>query len=140
MQHQGLLLLLLAVLSAVGLGTMLSAFPSDLPIAAQIAWGLFLMFVPLGLGSGIWMRWPWTAMACVVYGTIGLALDLATMISILGGKEGADTMLTFSGISGTLNLLLVVFGGRAFWSALQGLWPPGSRPPNPPSPSSSSAA
>jgi hypothetical protein len=98
------------------------------------------MILPLALGSAVWMGWTWAAMACVVYGTIGLALDLATVISILGGKGETVTMLALSGISGTLNLLLVVFGGRAFWNALQGLRPPGSRPPNPPSPSSSSAA
>jgi len=140
MHHQGPLLFLLAALSAVGLATILGAFSPDLPTAAQIGWGLFLMILPLALGSAVWIGWTWAAMACVVYGTIGLALDLATVISILGGKGETVTMLALSGISGTLNLLLVVFGGRAFWNALQGLRPPGSRPPNPPSPSSSSAA
>ena len=42
-------------------------------------------------------------MACVIYGTIGLALDLATVTSILGGHGGTDKMLALSGISGIVN-------------------------------------
>jgi hypothetical protein len=85
------------------------------------------------------MGWAWAAMACVVYGTIGLALDLATVTSILSERGGTGTLLALSGLSGLFNLLLIVFGGRAFVRALQGPTPPGSRPPNPPSPFSSSA-
>ena len=98
------------------------------------------MFLPLCLAGALWREWTWAGMACVVYGTIGLALDLATVISILGGKGETDRMLALSAISGALNLSLIVFGGRAFWNALQGVRPPGSHPPNPPSPSSSSAS
>lgn len=140
MQHQALLLLLLAALSIVGLTTILGAFSPELSTAAQIGWGLFLLFLPLFLASALWREWTWAAMACVVYGTIGLALDLATVISILGGKGGTNRMLVLSALSGCLNFLLIVFGGRSFWNALQGVRPRGSHPPNPPSPSSSSAS
>lgn len=85
------------------------------------------------------MEWTWAAMASVCYGTIGLALDIATMAAILAGEERSEHMLALSTISGIGNFLLIVFGGRAFWSALQEAQPPRSRPPNPPSPASSSA-
>ena len=65
------------------------------------------------------MGWAWAAMACVVYGTIGLALDLATVVSILGGQEGPDLTLALSVVSGGGNFTLIVFGGRAFWTVLQ---------------------
>lgn len=133
------MLFLLVALSAVGLGTVHEALSPDLTAAGRITWGIFLVLLPLALGSAVWIGWTWAAMACVVYGTIGLALDLATVTSILGGKGGTNALLLLSAISGTLNLLSIVFGGRAFWSCLQGPPPPGSRPPNPPSPSSSSA-
>jgi hypothetical protein len=140
MQHRGTLLLLLFVLSAIGLATVQLALSPDLSPTARFLWLCALVALPLALGSGVWMGWTWTPMACVIYGTIGLALDLATVTSILGGYGGTGKMLALSGISGIVNFSLIVFGGRAFWSCLQGPPPPGSRPPNPPSPVSSSAS
>jgi hypothetical protein len=139
MQHKGTLLLLLAALSAIGLATVQIALSPDLSPAARWLWLCVLVILPLALGSVVWMGWTWTAMACVIYGTIGLALDLATVTSILGGHGGTDKILALSGISGIVNFSLIVFGGRAFWSCLQEQPPPGSHPPNPPSPVSSSA-
>lgn len=138
MQHRGTLLVLLAILSLVGLTTIEFAFPHESLQETRLAWIVILVFIPLSLGAAIWMAWTWAAMACVIYGTIGLALDLATVTSILGSKGGTNRMLAMSGISGTVNLLMIVYGGRAFWSSLQGSPPPESRPPNPPTPFSSS--
>ncbi len=138
MQHRGTLLLLLVALGAIGLGTIQHSFSPDILQTTRILWMLALIVVPLALGGAVLIGWTWATMACVIYGTIGLALDLATVISILGGPEGTNGTLALSGISGTVNFLLIVFGGRAFWSCLQGSPPPESRPPNPPSPFSSS--
>lgn len=137
MQQKTFLLIVLVGLTMIGAGTIQNAFPADQTGAARTAWGLFLVLLPLALACALWMGWTWAAMACVVYGTIGLALDLATATSILGGHDGIDTMLAFSGMSGLLNLLLIIFGGLVFWNCLQGLSPRVSHPPSPPSPSSS---
>src|SRR5215510_970676 len=110
MQHQALLLLLLAALSIVGLTTILGASSPELSTAAQFGWGLFLMFLPLFLASALWREWTWAAMACVVYGTIGLALDLATVISILGGQRGTTRLLALSAPRPLLDCRLSVFG------------------------------
>jgi hypothetical protein len=139
MQHQGTLLLLLVALGAIGLGTIQHSFSPDILQSTRILWMLALIVGPLALGGAVLIGWTWATMACVIYGTVGLALDLATVISILGGPGGTNGTLALSGISGTANFLLIVFGGRAFWSCLQGSPPPESRPPNPPSPFSSSA-
>jgi hypothetical protein len=98
---------------------------------------LYLLAFPITLAGLVWMGWSWTAMACVIYGTVGLAVDLATVTSILGGKSETDTLFFFSVMSGIVNFLLIVFGGRAFFHSLQGTALPVSRPPSPPSPSSS---
>ena len=103
----------------------------------RIGWMLYLLGIPLMLAGLVWMGWSWTAMACVIYGTVGLALDLATVTSILGGKDETSTLLFFSVMSGIVNFLLILFGGRAFFHSLQGTALPVSRPPSPPSPSSS---
>jgi hypothetical protein len=139
MQHRGTLLLLLVALGAIGLGTIQRSFSPDILQTTRLLWMFALVVVPLAFGGAILIGWTWATMACVIYGTIGLALDLATVTSILGGRGGTNGMLALSGISGTANFLLIVFGGRAFWSCLQGSPPPESRPPNPPSPFSSSA-
>ena len=103
----------------------------------RVGWMLYLLGFPLMLAGLVWMGWSWTAMACVIYGTVGLALDLATVTSILGGKDETSTLLFFSVMSGIVNFLLILFGGRAFFHSLQGTALPVSRPPSPPSPSSS---
>ena len=137
MHHKVALLVSLLVMSGVGTLSIHTGISPNQTPAARTAWMLFLVFLPLALGSAVWIGWTWAAMACVVYGTIGLALDLATVTSILGSHGGADTMLVLSGVSGGLNLLLIIFGGRSFWSCLQGSPPRVSHPPSPPSPSSS---
>ena len=139
MPHQQILLVTLLTLAAVGLATLLLVSPA-MPGSPYVLWWLFLVLLPLGLAAAILLRWGWAAMASVAYGTIGLAVDLATVVSILGGREGSDLTLALSVVSGSANFALIVFGGRAFWTVLQGLRPPGSRPPNPPSPSPSSGA
>lgn len=111
-----------------------------IPVAAEsvrVGWMLYLLAFPITLAGLVWMGWSWTAMACVIYGTVGLAVDLATVTSILGGKSETDTLFFFSVMSGIVNFLLIVFGGRAFFHSLQGTALPVSRPPSPPSPSSS---
>jgi hypothetical protein len=98
---------------------------------------LYLLAFPITLAALVWMGWSWTAMACVIYGTIGLALDLSTVTSILGGQGESGTLFLFSAMSGIVNFLLTLFGGRAFFHSFQGTRLPVSRPPSPPSPSSS---
>lgn len=103
----------------------------------RVGWMLFLVVVPAVLAGLLWAGWRWAAMACVIYGTIGFALDLATGVQSLTKDHAAIETLAASAISGLLNFLLIVFGGRSFFESFQGPPPPGSHPPNPPSPASS---
>lgn len=105
--------------------------------AGRVGWMLYLMAIPAVLAGLVWIGWTWTAMACVIYGTVGLALDLATIASILGGQGELGALLLFSAMSGLLNFSLLIFGGRAFLHSFQRTVLPESHPPSPPSPSSS---
>jgi hypothetical protein len=98
---------------------------------------LYLIAFPLTLAGLVWIGWTWTAMACVIYGTVGLALDLATVTSILSGQGEIGALFLFSEMSGIVNFSLILFGGRAFLHSSLGTALPVSRPPNPPSSSSS---
>ncbi len=103
----------------------------------HIGWMLYLIVVPAVLTGFIWKGWNWAGMACVMYGTVGFALDLATIVQILTKDQPTFVTLATSGISGLLNFLLILFGGRSFLNPSQEPPPPGSRPPSPPSPASS---
>jgi hypothetical protein len=138
MPHRQILLVTLLTVTTVGIATLLLILSPAMPGAPHLWWWLFLVLLPLGLASAIMMSWGWAAMACVAYGTIGLAIDLATFVSILGGREGSDLTLALSVVSGSANFTLIGFGGRAFWMVLHGPGPRESRPPSPPSPSPSS--
>ena len=135
MRYTWVLIGLLAGLCIIG-GTTTQLIPAATE-TGRIGWAAYLIGIPLVLAGLIWMGWTWTAMACVIYGTIGLALDLATVTSILGGKGETGALFLFSAMSGIVNFLLLLFGGRAFFHSFQGTALPVSRPPSPPSPSSS---
>lgn len=136
MRHTWTLIGLLAGLCFIGANTV-QLIPTSTD-AGRVGWMLYLLAFPLTLAGLVWMGWAWTAMVCVIYGTVGLALDLATVTSILGGKGEVGSLFFFSAMSGVVNLSLILFGGRAFLQSFQGTTLPVSRPPNPPSPSSSS--
>jgi len=138
MPHRQILLVTLLTVTAVGIATLLLILTPVMPGALHLSWWLFLVLLPLGLASAIMMSWGWAAMACVAYGTIGLAIDLATVVSVLGGREGSGLTVALSVFSGSANFALIVCGGRALWMILQEPGPRESRPPNPPSPSPSS--
>jgi hypothetical protein len=91
--------------------------------------------MPLTLAVLIWLHLRWAAMACVIYATVGLALDMATIIQVLTKDSELGVSLIANALSGLFNFFLIVFGGRSFLDVGQGPMPLESRPPNPPSPS-----
>jgi hypothetical protein len=119
MPHRHVLLVTLLTLATVGGATLLLAPPLTAAETLHFAWWFFLAVLPLVLAGVLLMGWAWAAMACVVYGTIGLALDLATAVSMLGGHERSVLTLALTVVSGSANFVLIVFGGRGFWTALQ---------------------
>ena len=93
----------------------------------------FFIFIPLGLALLIWFQFRWASAVCVFYATVGLAMDVATIVQALGKDSGGVAPLMASGVSGLFYLCLIVFGGRSFLDVGQGPTPPESRPPSPPS-------
>lgn len=123
-------------LTAVGMATL---FLVNQPGQTEPSHALvgFLIGVPVFLLIAVRFGFRWAMMASVIYGTVGLALDLSTLVQLITKDQPTFTMLIASGFSGLLNFLVIAFGGRAFLDVPQAPPPPGSHPPNPPFPASS---
>ncbi len=97
----------------------------------------FLVVMPIVLVCLLFSSQSWVLMVSVMYGTIGLALDIATLVQEVTRAEVRETVIILEGCSGALNFLLIACGGYAFLNATMSGQPVASRPPNPPSPFSS---
>ena len=138
MADRHILLATLVTLAGVGAATLWFVLSPAAPAPPHVMWWIFLILLPLLLATAVVTGLNWAALLSVAYGTIGLALDVATLVSIVGGRDGSSLRVTLSFISAAANFVLIVYGGRASWTVFQERRPPGSRPPSPPSPSSSS--
>jgi hypothetical protein len=124
-------LVVVAVLSRMDRGL-------DLQTSAKghLLWNGFLFGVPLILAGFLAAGARWAFMAGVMYGTIGLALDIATVVQDLtnpDAQRGVLRILWASGLTGLLNGLLILIGGRGWLDVGSSGTPPGGPPPNPPS-------
>lgn len=133
MKRKALLTVLVGAL-LVGIGSFVMNRGESTTPAHDAWWIGFLILMPVGLAVVVWLKIRWATMACVIYGTVGLALDLATMVQILTKDSHVLLSLISSVASGLLNFLLIVFGGRSFLDVTQAPLPLESRPPSPPTP------
>ena len=131
--NRNVLLILLAGILFVGI-TSLPNGNSGAATPALAWWIGFLVLMPVGLAILVWLELRWAPMICVIYATVGLALDVATTVQILTKDTDVFASLMSSLVSGLLNFLLIVFGGRSFLRMPPAPPPLGSRPPNPPPP------
>ena len=124
-------LVVVAVLSLVDRGLDLQASAKG-----HLLWNGFLFGIPLILAGFIAAGARWGFMAGVMYGTIGLALDIATVVQDLTNPDAQRGVLRIfwaSSLTGMLNCLLILIGGRGLLDAGSSGTPPGGPPPNPPS-------
>ena len=94
-------------------------------------WDLELYVIPLVLIGGLFAGYRWPFMAAVVYATVGLALDLATLVFGLTHETPLSHLLPSTGPSGFLNFLAIVVGGSGTFRTIAGATPPTDRLPNP---------
>ena len=123
-------------LTAVGMATLFLVGQPDQTEPGRLLVGL-LIGMPVFLLIAVRLGYRWATMASVIYGTVGLALDLSTIVQLITKDQPTVAALTANGFSGLLNFLVIAFGGRAFLDVSQAPPPPGSLPPNPPFPASS---
>jgi len=131
-----MMVILAALVMASLLSTALAGSESSSTHLHRVFWDGFLFAVPIILAGFIVAKARWALMAAVMYGTIGLALDISTVVQELTQADGRPTVLVLSGITGLLNFLLIAIGGRGFLDVLRPASLPANRAPNPRSPSS----
>jgi hypothetical protein len=82
------------------------------PPTQSVIWNTFQYGMPLLIGAMCLTGQRWAFMTAVIFGTIGLALDIATLAqSITDGKDQVEFLLIIS-TTAVLNVLLIVIGGR----------------------------
>ena len=133
--HLGVITVL-AALVLISLLAILQSSGSTGTHMSRVLWNGFLFAVPIALGALIFARMRWALMAAVMYGTIGLALDISTVVQEVTKADGHLSVLMLSGLTGLLNFLLIAIGGRGFLDVLHPASPPADSAPNHPSPSS----
>lgn len=104
-------------------------------LMGQVTWDGFLFGLPLILAGCLLASSRWAFMASVIYGTIGLALDISTIVQDLVHPNLQQAIVLMSGITGLLNFLLILVGGRGFLHVGSAGKPPEVPPPSPRFPS-----
>ncbi len=99
--------------------------------------GFLFGFPALLVGALSIVRQPWTVMGAVMYSTIALALDLATIVQEASQTSPRMIILILTLGSSLLNFLIMIFGGRCVLTFRPGERPPGGPHPNLQFPSSS---
>lgn len=131
MQQRPLLVLVLSTL-IVETGFLFVQNGASIPLVMDWKTSFFIL-IPLGLALLIWFQFRWASVACVFYATVGLAMDVATIVQAPAKDSEGVVFMMASGVSGLFYLCLIVFGGRSFLDVGQGPMPPESHPPSPPS-------
>jgi hypothetical protein len=134
--NYGLIASLLGLILVAGLSPFLIGEPDHaVSYGRRIISGVFFFGIPALLLSLTLMRVRWAFMAAVMYGTIGLALDISTVVQEVTKTESQLSVVLLSGLTGLLNFFLIAIGGRGFLDVLQPTSPPTSPHPNPRFPS-----
>jgi hypothetical protein len=75
-------------------------------------WNAFQYGLPLLIGGICLTGQRWACMTAIIYGTVGLALDLATLVQNLTEETGSLTFVAIILTTALLNFFLIVLGGK----------------------------
>ncbi|MGH7208789.1 MAG: hypothetical protein ACREIL_05330, partial [Nitrospiraceae bacterium] len=98
----------------------------------HLLWNGLLFGIPLILAGFLAAGVRWAFMAGVMFGTIGLALDIATVVQDLTNPDAQRAILPIlwtTSLTGVLNCLLILIGGRGLLDVGSIGTPQGGRPP-----------
>ena len=133
MTNRAMIVLLLAALAAAAaISEFVRGGAMQGTVSSRLVWTGFLYGLPALLAGLVVVGQRWALMVCVMYGTIGLALDIATLVQESTGPAPQRGTLVLIGASGLMNFLLIMLAGWNFIHGSPASRPPASPPPNPP--------
>ena len=88
------------------------ATETENPPTRSVIWNTFQYGMPLLIGGMCLTGKRWTFMTAVIYGTIGLALDIATLAQGVSGKPESMEFIVVIMTTGLLNFILIILGGK----------------------------
>ena len=93
------------------------ATEAEEPPTRGVIWNTFQYGMPILIGGLCLTGKRWAFMTAIIYGTIGLALDIATLAqSLIGGENLVEFFIIIS-TTAVLNFLLIMIGGRKMLQA-----------------------
>jgi hypothetical protein len=128
------ILVLVALMATAGLVRLHRPAPVEQISTTRMGWDVFLFGIPTLLVGALLARQRWALMAAVIYGTVGLALDISTLVHELTHETEGTFYGAAVGLSGVLNFLVIAFGVKGFLSVIDSGTLPRDRPPSRPSP------
>ncbi|WP_447980188.1 hypothetical protein [Candidatus Nitrospira bockiana] len=102
----------------------------------QTVWLVFLFAAPFALAGLALLNVRWSLIGGVIYGTIGLALDISTIVQELSQAGDYTQRFWFSAVTGFVNTLVIMVAGHGFLDVGPTSSLRAAPPPNPRSPSS----
>ena len=129
-------LLVVLIIVEVSLFTLGSSSPLS-TINQSVIVGFLFGFPTLLIGGLLVIRQQWIAMILVMYSTIALALDLATIVQESSQSSPHLAVLILTALSSLINFLIMAFGGHYALGFRPDIQPPEGRHPSLQSPASS---
>lgn len=133
---RSVIVLLLALIAVEASPFMFGSASPVATIQDGVLLGFLFGFPALLVGGLVVIRRQWIAMVAVMYSTIALALDLATIVQEASLPAARPMLLALTLTSSLLNFLIMIFGGRCALTIGPDERPPAGRHPNLPSPAS----
>ncbi len=131
------IVLLFALVTVEASLFMLGSASSLSTIQQNVLLGFLFGLPALLVGGLVVIRQQWIVMVAVMYSTVALALDLATIVQEASQPAPGPVVLALTLASSLLNFLIMIFGGRCALTVRPDERPPAGRLPNLQSPASS---
>ncbi len=85
----------------------------------SVFWNIFQFGMPILVGALCLTGKRWALMVAVIYGTVGLALDISTAVQSVTSEFDSAAFIVVILTTGLLNFLLITFGGKGVFSDMK---------------------